>query len=73
MEYWSIGVLEYLEIQCICRVAGDGLGSMRKKGPNPCIAMGETGEVKIEKGRFYLLFREIVLGTARRLNWKWSE
>lgn len=53
-----------MEIQCICRVAGDGLGSMRKKGPNPCIAMGETGEVKIEKGRFYLLFREIVLGTA---------
>lgn len=48
-------------------MAGDDLGLMRKEEPNPWIAMGESGDFKVEKGMFYLLFREIVLGKCEDL------
>ena len=39
---------------------------MRKKKPNPWIVTGES-DFKVEKGMFYLLFREIVLGKCEDL------
>lgn len=46
------------------RMAGGSLGWIRKEKPNPWIAMREIGEFKVEKGRLYILFREIVVGTV---------
>lgn len=48
-------------------MAGDNLRLMRKEKPNPWIAMGESGDFKVEKGMFYLLLGEILLGKCEEL------